>query len=128
MTAANELSDDHLGAAGPYGDTAAERAASVGKAFAGLLPEHKASLHLTHNDHLASYQTAEEAIAYDDAQAKDDCDFFNWVSDEQKQKARETGSIWTLQWYPDTPVGFCTLAASDLEAILEHLSPAKGLK
>jgi hypothetical protein len=75
-------------------------------------PAHKASLHLTHNQHLAYYRTVAEAIE-DGDHGMDD-----WVSEEQKQKAIATNDCWTLQWYPETPVGFCILAAADLDVLL----------
>jgi len=77
-------------------------------------PKHKASLHLTHNQHKAYYQTVEQYMEDNDA----DC----WVSDEQKQKAIATNEIWELQWYPDTPIGFCLLMACDLDVLLRAAS------
>lgn len=75
-------------------------------------PHHEASLHLTHNQHKAYYWTVEEAIlqgehGYDD-----------FITEEQKAKAIETNEVWTLQWYPDTPVSFCIVAAADLSELL----------
>lgn len=78
-------------------------------------PEHKASLHLTHNEHKSYYQTVADRIADGDHGYTADC----WVSEEQKQKAILTNECWTLQWYPDTPVGFCLLSAADLDALLQ---------
>lgn len=78
-------------------------------------PQHKASLTLTHNDHKSYYKSVAEAI--------EDCDFGyqepNWVNEEQKQKAIDTNECWTLQWYPETPVGFHLLTAADLDVLLE---------
>jgi len=73
-------------------------------------PEHKAGLHLMHNDHKSVYEPAEQWIA--------DNEWCNWQSDEAKQRAIATDSIWTLQWYPETPVGFIALAAPTLEELL----------
>lgn len=84
-------------------------------------PQHKASLHLTHNGHKANYLTVEQAIAEGDFGCTDDC----WVSEEQKQKAIAADDFWTLQWYPETPVGFCVLSACDLDALLEASSGDK---
>lgn len=81
------------------------------------LPRHDASLHLTHNEHKANYETVEAAIqsgTYPDDE---------WVSPEQRAKAVDTGDVWMLQWYPHTPVGFCRLIACDLQALLEAASP-----
>ena len=77
-------------------------------------PRHEAGLHLTHNDHKSSYQTVAEAIADDNHGYQDDC----WVSEEQKQKAIATNECWTLQWYPDTPIGFHIRSAADLDVLL----------
>ena len=79
------------------------------------LPRHKASLHMTHNEHKLYYQTVASSIARGDHGYTDNC----WVSQEQKQKAIDTDECWTLQWYPDTPVGFCILSAADLDALLD---------
>ncbi len=77
-------------------------------------PPHKASLHLTHNQHLAYYRTVQEAIDDADHGYTDDC----WASPEQKQKAIDTNECWTLQWYPETPVGFFMVSGADLDAVL----------
>jgi hypothetical protein len=78
-------------------------------------PKHEASLHLTHNDHKSVYQTVAQSIEQGDHGYVDD----SWVSAEQKQKAIETNECWTLQWYPDTPIGFCILSAADLDVLIE---------
>lgn len=77
------------------------------------LPAHVA-VTLSHNDHMLSYQTVAQAVETEsfgyDAAA--------WVSDAERQKAIDTNECWTLQWYPFTPVGFCVMSASTLEALL----------
>lgn len=75
-------------------------------------PSHKASLHLTHNQHLAYYKTVAQEIE-DEGHGYND-----WVNEEQKQKAVATNECWTLQWYPETPNGFCILSAADLDVLL----------
>lgn len=82
--------------------------------FLDRLPAHKASLHLKHNDHKSNYLTVAEAIEYDCF----GCEEVDWVSEEQRQKAIATNEMWTLQWYPDTPVGFCVRSAADLDVLL----------
>lgn len=77
-------------------------------------PRHKASLHLTHNEHKNYYQTVAQSIQDGDHGYTDDC----WISPEQKRKAIDTNECWVLQWYPDTPVGFCILSASDLDVLI----------
>lgn len=67
------------------------------------------------DDHAANYCTAktyaERYGAYDE---HDD-----WVSPEERERALDQNSVWTLHWYPDTPVGFCRLRASTLSAVVD---------
>jgi len=84
-------------------------------------PRHEASLHLTHNQHKAYYLTVEQSIERDDHGYQAD----DWVSEEQKQKAIATNECWTLQWYPDTPIGSYTMSAADLDVLLDA---ARSLK
>lgn len=79
------------------------------------LPNHKAGLFLTHNEHLNYYRTVQQEIDEGCHGFTDDC----WVSEEQRQKAIDTNSCWTLQWYPNTPIGFNILSAADLDVLLE---------
>ena len=81
-------------------------------------PAHKCGLYLEHNTYRDSYLTIEEAVVEIDSG-----EF--WVSPEERAKALETKEIWTLHWYPDTPVGFIEVAASTLEAVLDA---AKGME
>lgn len=76
-------------------------------------PKHEGSLHLTHNQHKNYYQTVEQMVL------EEDHGYTDWVSEEQKAKAIATNDCWFLQWYPHTPVGFCILAAADLDVLLE---------
>jgi hypothetical protein len=70
------------------------------------LPEHKCGLHLSHNEHKDVYESIQDF--YD---AKD------FVSPEEYIKAIDENSVWQLQWFPDTPIGFHIICASSLEAI-----------
>lgn len=78
-----------------------------------LLDGEFSSLSIEFNGHSSSYIHAREAILedryYEGAE---------WVSDAEKDMAIALNSVWTIQWYPSTPVGFCLLAASSLEALL----------
>lgn len=78
------------------------------------LPDHKCSLTIVHNDHKNIYQSAEEWI--------EENTFYQWISEEEKKKAIENDSIWTIQVYPETPIGFYAYAASNLETLLEYLA------
>lgn len=79
---------------------------------AQVWPKHEASLALTHNLHKDYYQTVAQSIELGDV------DYQRWVSNEQRQKAIAADDCWTLHWYPDTPIGFITLAAADLDVLL----------
>lgn len=75
-------------------------------------PKHDYGLYLRHNEHKCFYQTIEQYCAELD---RDD----DWVSQEQREKSILTDSLWVLQWYPDTPVGFFRLLACDLDVLLD---------
>ena len=75
------------------------------------LPDHKCGLFLTHNEHKNSYEKAEQWIVDHD-------DWCMWENEEAIQIAINTDEIWSLQWYPDTPVGFNAVAAPTLEDLL----------
>lgn len=91
---------------------AAAVSASVSNDLLGHLPKHKCGLHLQHNDHKNVYEPAGQWIA--------DNDWCDWENEEAKQRAIDTDEIWTIQWYPDTPVGFYALAAPTLDELLKR--------
>ena len=76
------------------------------------LPRHEAGLYLTHNEHRDIYQPLAQWL--DNRQVAES----DWVSEEQRLKALAIDSCWCLQWYPNTPVGFCILYAADLDVLL----------
>ena len=79
------------------------------------LPVHKAGLTIEHNEHLGSYQTVEEyLLTYDYAYQS-----LVWVSVAERENAVKTNEMWTLQWYPDTPIGSCIMRASTLMALID---------
>jgi len=84
-----------------------------------ILPDHKCGLHLTHNEH-RDYRQTVEAWEEDTPGGS-----VYWVSEEERKKAQETDELWTLQWYPETPVGFCFIAASSLIAILDRVGQGR---
>lgn len=75
------------------------------------LPGHKCGLFLQHNEHRSYYEAAAEWIGQNDHYA--------WKDEASKQAAIASDSVWTLQWYPDTPIGFYAVAAPTLEELLE---------
>ena len=81
-------------------------------------PDHKAGLHITHNLHLGYYETIEQAIGGKDSNA-------TYLREDFPDAAEialaiETGSVWEIQWYPDTPVGFCRVCAATLGRALQE--------
>lgn len=79
------------------------------------LPTHEASLTLVHNDHKNNYLTVAEAIEQEVFGYTEEC----WVSEAERLRAIESNDCWSLQWYPNSPVGFYILAAHSLDALLE---------
>ena len=75
-------------------------------------PRHKCSLSLIHNEHRDYYMTV---IAW----LNDHNDIFSWENDEAKQRAIGTDEVWTLQWYPNTPISFHAIACPTLEELLD---------
>lgn len=74
------------------------------------LPKHECQLSIVHNEHKSNYETVEQWL---------EDDFFQWDSEEAKQRAIETDEVWTIQWYPNTPIGSHAIAAPTLEEALE---------
>lgn len=77
------------------------------------------SLHLERDgDHACNYMTASEWI---DTQPE-------WFVDDdpiEVEKMRQTGTIWKLQIYPNTPVGFNVWNASTLDAAIDAAAKDK---
>ncbi|MBB3386024.1 MULTISPECIES: hypothetical protein [unclassified Rhizobium] len=89
---------------------------------AKLLRGEHTCFHLTFNDeHSINYETAAEYFS-----GNPDWDR-GWISPEEREKAITTNSVWTLQWYPETPIGFHIVRASSAAAViaaaLKEMSP-----
>lgn len=84
---------------------------------APFMPPHKASAHITHNQHLSYYETVVQ-------REENDADWFKgaWVSDESRAYAIEHNELWEMQWYPETPIGFNNVAAGRWEDIVTHFT------
>lgn len=78
-----------------------------------LLKGKFSELHLTFNDHASNYQTVAQAVEEDNWHG-------DWINDEERDRAIATNRAWSLQWYPDTPIGSYSVSASTLEALLTH--------
>lgn len=83
-----------------------------------MLPVHAGELSISHNEHKSLYEDLAQYI-----ENLELADSFN--DDEAMKRAIETNSLWVIQWYPDTPVGFFTVAAPTLG---EALLLAEGVK
>lgn len=95
----------------PHSETAppAEVLTALGLAVPAVLPRNKAGLSLEHNPQRALYQSVEQYLEYNDLLD---------LTPEERAAAIERGELWTLHWYPDTPVGFCWVGASTFEALI----------
>lgn len=80
-------------------------------------PEHKGALELEHNQHKNGYQTVAKWWAYLESW-EGGIAIPEWESQESKRRSMETNEIWTLHWYPETPIGFNYVAAPTLEELL----------
>jgi hypothetical protein len=82
------------------------------------LPRHECGLYLEHNANRDYHQTVadylEESTHY---QFKDDASRAQCIAENQ---------IWTLQWYPDTPIGSFSVAAATLDDLLSFASEHHG--
>ncbi|RWE37426.1 hypothetical protein [Mesorhizobium sp.] len=83
-----------------------------------LLKGEYSSLSIRFNDHAANYEDAEDYYALIGSED----DISDWISTEERQKAIDTNSVWEIQWYPQTPVGFCRIKASSLAACIGGLT------
>jgi len=79
------------------------------------LPKHKCSLTIEHNANRDFYQTVEQNL--DEIPEDMHPDF---ESKESKERCIKENEIWTIQWYPRTPISFDYLAAPTLEELLKY--------
>jgi hypothetical protein len=85
-------------------------------------PRHDCSLTLAHNAHRDVYNTLAQACDERDSLYDPWYDAEAWISEEQRQKAIATNEVWTLHWYPNSPVGFHHCHAADLDALMEYVN------
>jgi hypothetical protein len=81
-----------------------------------IFPVHKCGLYLEHNVHRDYYQPLMEWIAEREIEKE-------FETPEAMQRAIDTDECWTLQWYPDTPVGSCFVVAPTLAEVLRLAGP-----
>lgn len=73
-------------------------------------PNDKAGLYLEHNPHKTVYLSVAEYL--------DEVRFRN-MDPGDKAECIRTDELWTLQWYPETPVRCVVVAGPTLERVLE---------
>lgn len=77
------------------------------------LPNHKGGMTLEHNPHKTVYETVDVYMMGRERE---------FGTDELYRQAVDTEELWTIQWYPDTPVGFISIAAPTLGQLLSLLA------
>jgi hypothetical protein len=84
-------------------------------------PEHKCGLSLEHNANKEYYQSVEDYL-------DDDCggSRFQFKDDDSRARCIQSKELWTLQWYPDTPVGFIAVAAPTLDELLDFANSGES--
>lgn len=86
---------------------------------AGTWPAHQASMHLEHNPQTGNYESVEQYLL--------GCDnMYRFASPEARQRCIDTGELWTLQWYPQTPVGFIAVAAPTFAELMAFANEEQG--
>lgn len=63
------------------------------------------------SDHAVNYEMADNWLDYQSDESR-----IEWASEDEKKRAIARNSVWTIQWYPDNPVGFNCVGASTFEA------------
>ena len=82
------------------------------------LPPHAGGLLLGHNEHRNLYQSLAHFIEVNELTE-------DFESPEQMRLAIAVDECWTLQWYPDSPVGFYRVAAPTLNDLLRLANAAR---
>lgn len=81
-----------------------------------IIPEHKGSATIHHNGHLVNYQSVAQEELNNPEWFVD-----AWVNEVSRQHALDMDTLWSVQWYPETPVGFQNLCAGRWSDIVVHL-------
>jgi hypothetical protein len=96
-----------------FADQMLSTSAELEQLLRSLLRGKHSSLSLSFNEgNGPNYQTVAE-------EDEDGSGHGDWISEAEREKGIRENSKWVLQWYPETPVGFCALAASSLPALIE---------
>lgn len=100
----------------------------VEKLLRSLLKGEFSSLTIGFNDlHAPNYDTAQKWS--DEVGISEGMQTYNdlrdWVSPEERDRALANNCVWSVQWYPETPVGFHQLYASSFTILIKALSTGK---
>lgn len=68
---------------------------------------------ITRGDNATNYETVEQWLADNDERQWAD------VIEGERDKITSTKTLWTLQVYPETPIGFFAWAASSLDVLID---------
>lgn len=79
-------------------------------------PEHKCGLFLTHNEHKDYYESVESWVSNFESWKED------FIDEEDMNLCFKTDECWSLQWYPETPIGSYVVRASTLEKLMDYVS------
>jgi hypothetical protein len=90
-----------------------------------ILPRHDCSLTLQHNPGRDYYLTAREWWQEEEERNSDN-PLYSWESDEAQERALTTNEVWTLHWYPNTPISFHCIAAPTLEELLSFAAKTEA--
>ena len=86
-------------------------------------PRHDCSLTLIHNAPRDCYNTVAQVCDESDSCYDPWYEDEAWISEEQRQKAIATNEVWSLSWYPSSPVGFLHHRhAADLDSLMEYVN------
>lgn len=83
-----------------------------GEKFEEIVRRCKGSVHLDVNDHRSDYESLDTAIR--EAEQEGIC------NESDAQSVRQTGNIYRLQFYPDTPIGFYVGIGGSFEDVVDQ--------
>lgn len=87
--------------------------------FNWLLNNQHQILYLTKNeDHRTNYVTAKKWIE------EEAPEHFEGCPQDELQKMKDADTIWTLQFYPDTPIGFYVFHGATMDSVIRQAMEA----
>lgn len=95
-----------------------DETAKVVAAFIGMLPAYECDLSINHNQHKTANETAENYINGNASYYSAD----TFASAEDRAKCIETNELWTVHWYPRTPISFEVVNGSTLAIVMDVIA------